>query len=194
MRSPPPIPAVCGADWVHSTLTCAAGLKAAATTAPSRQARRWNDLADAILAATTRHGLHPSGRRQRAFDDPRVDAALLNPAVRGVLPLDDPRIVATRAAVHAELERDGYLYRYRQDGRPLGEAEGAFVLCGFVAALAAHRSGDRVRAAHLFERNRATCGPPGLYAEEYDVTHRGNLPQAFVHALALESAATLRLP
>ena len=45
-----------------------------------------------------------------------------------------------------------------------------------------------------FERNRAAMGPPGLFAEEYDVVQRqlrGNLPQAFVHALLLETAHRL---
>ncbi len=47
-------------------------------------------------------------------------------------------------------------------------------------------------AARWFERNRAACGPPGLLTEEFDVEQRqlrGNLPQAFVHALLLECAA-----
>ncbi|MGW5971114.1 hypothetical protein [Streptomyces sp. NPDC055186] len=41
---------------------------------------------------------------------------------------------------------------------------------------------------------RAACGPPGLFAEEDDVRQRqlrGNLPQAFVHALLLECAVRL---
>jgi GH15 family glucan-1,4-alpha-glucosidase len=45
-----------------------------------------------------------------------------------------------------------------------------------------------------FERNRAACGGAGLFSEEYDVTQRqlrGNLPQAFVHALLLECAGQL---
>ncbi|MFI7229534.1 glycoside hydrolase family 15 protein [Nonomuraea angiospora] len=49
-------------------------------------------------------------------------------------------------------------------------------------------------ALRWFERNRAACGPAGLLSEEYDVTQRqlrGNLPQAFVHALLLECAARL---
>lgn len=52
-------------------------------------------------------------------------------------------------------------------------------------------------ASRWFERNRAACGPPGLYSEEYDVVQRqlrGNLPQAFVHALLLESASRLARP
>jgi alpha,alpha-trehalase len=49
-----------------------------------------------------------------------------------------------------------------------------------------------VAAVRLLERARATCGAPGLFAEEYDTTQRqfrGNLPQAFVHAELLECAA-----
>ncbi|MFJ2032283.1 glycoside hydrolase family 15 protein [Streptosporangium sp. NPDC087985] len=181
-------------QWVHSKLICVAGLKAAAAVAPARQAARWSALADTVLAHTSQHGLHPSGHWQRAFDDRRVDAALLIPAVRGALAPDDPRTAATRAAVHAELECDRYLYRFHQDQRPLGDAEGAFVLCGLIAALAAYQSGDEIGAARWFERNRAACGSPGLYTEEYDIGQRqsrGNLPQAFVHALLLESAVTL---
>jgi GH15 family glucan-1,4-alpha-glucosidase len=54
------------------------------------------------------------------------------------------------------------------------------------------QQGDLVTAARWFERSRAACGPAGLFSEEYDVAQRqlrGNLPQAFVHALMLECAA-----
>jgi hypothetical protein len=45
-----------------------------------------------------------------------------------------------------------------------------------------------------YERTRAAYGAPELYAEEYDVVQRllrGNLPQAFVHAIGLECGLTL---
>jgi GH15 family glucan-1,4-alpha-glucosidase len=61
-------------------------------------------------------------------------------------------------------------------------------------ALAQHQQGDQVSAARFFERNRAACGTPGLFSEEFDVDQRqlrGNLPQAFVHALMLEAADRL---
>ena len=48
-------------------------------------------------------------------------------------------------------------------------------------------------ATGWFERNRTACGPPGLLTEEYDVLQRqlrGHLPQAFVHALLLQCAAS----
>ena len=110
---------------------------------------------------------------------------------------DDPRTLATLRACGEELTEDGYVYRFRHDERPLAEAEGAFLLCGFMMALAQHQQGNQLEAARWFERNRAACGPAGLYSEEYDVTQRqlrGNLPQAFVHALMLECSARLAGP
>jgi GH15 family glucan-1,4-alpha-glucosidase len=180
--------------WSHSRLICAAGLRQIATTGPgNEQGARWVSLADRIVSDTAEHALHPSGRWQRSPDDPSVDAALLLGGIRGALAADDPRTLATLHAVESELGQDGYCYRFRPDERPLGEAEGAFLLCGFWMALAYAQQGDHVSAARWFERNRAACGSPGLCSEEFDVGQhqlRGNLPQAFVHALLLECAVT----
>jgi hypothetical protein len=57
--------------------------------------------------------------------------------------------------------------------------------CGFVMAMAAQQQGEPVEAFRYFERNRAACGPAGIFSEEYDVRQRqmrGSLPQAFMHA------------
>ncbi|MFF0326613.1 glycoside hydrolase family 15 protein [Nonomuraea angiospora] len=148
-----------------------------------------------MVAETAAHATHPSGRWQRTPDDPRLDGALLLPAIRGAVPAGDPRSRRTLDAYLAALTEDGYAYRFRHDDRPLGETEGAFLLCGFLVALATHQQGDVPAALRWFERNRAACGPAGLPSEEYDVTQRrlrGNLPQAFVHALLLECAARLK--
>lgn len=187
--------------WAHSRLACVSGLRAIASAAAGgppgahgrREAARWTSLADRIQASLD-DCVHSSGRWQRAPDDERADASLLLPVIRGAVSVDDPRATATLEAVRDELGSDGYLYRFRHDARPLHEAEGAFLLCGFWMALAEHARGDAVAAAHWFERNRAACGPPALYTEEYDVRQRqlrGNLPQAFVHAALLECAVTL---
>jgi GH15 family glucan-1,4-alpha-glucosidase len=172
--------------WTHSRLMCIAGLRA------------WHadGLADTILEATTARCTHRSGRWQRSADDARVDASLLLGAVRNALPPTDPRSIATLAAVADQLTEDGYVYRFRADERPLGQAEGAFTLCGFWMSQAWHALGHDMTAARWFERTRATCGPPGLLTEEVDVAQRqlrGNFPQAFVHAALLECAATLPL-
>ena len=176
---------------------CVAGLRAIGRAASSDQAARWASLADTIAADVGGDCVHSSGRWQRAPGDERVDAALLLPALRGALPASDPRSAATFAAVASELGREGYVYRFRHDQRPLEDAEGAFVLCGFLMALAAHQQGRETEARSWFERNRAACGPPGLLTEEFDVGQRqlrGNIPQAFVHALLLECAVKLTRP
>jgi hypothetical protein len=184
--------------WTHSRLMCAAGLRALAKAgAPAGRASAWNALADTIVADTSRHGLHASGRWQRATDDEGLDAALLFPALRGATAADDPRTVETLRAYTEELTDDCFAYRFRHDDRPLYQAEGAFVMCGFVMALAEHQQERTASAFRWFERNRAACGPAGIYSEEYDITQRemrGNLPQAFVHAMMLESAARLTSP
>ena len=67
-------------------------------------------------------------------------------------------------------------------------------MCGFVMSLAQLADGNRVEAYRWFERQRAACGTPGLFAEEFDVQQRqlrGNLPQGFVHALLLEASQAL---
>jgi alpha,alpha-trehalase len=187
--------------WTHSRLACVSGLRSLAAAAAQgppgghghRQAARWSALADSMLASLV-DAVHATGRWQRSPEDPRVDASLLLPVIRGTLPADDPRIRATVRAVQDELTEDGYVYRFRHDARPLHESEGAFLLCGFWMAQVAQVCGDGAAAARWFERNRAACGPAGLYTEEYDVHQRqlrGNLPQAFVHAGMLECAARL---
>jgi GH15 family glucan-1,4-alpha-glucosidase len=181
--------------WTHSRLICVAGLRAIAQHgAPGRWRTEALTLADRLLSQADRRCLHPSGRWQRAPDDRRVDASLLLAEVRGALPPHDPRSVATREAVLNDLSQDFYLYRYSDPAKPLGESEGAFLVCNFWMVLAKLRAGEVTSAARWFERSRASSGSSGLFSEEYDVEQnqlRGNIPQAFVHALLIESAAEL---
>ncbi|HEX3788992.1 MAG TPA: glycoside hydrolase family 15 protein [Pseudonocardiaceae bacterium] len=180
--------------WTHSRLACVAGLRAIASHLPARRGGELSGLADAMLAETTSRCLSAEGFWQRSAELPGVDAALLLPPVRGALTAADPRTRATLDAVRRDLVEDGYIYRFAPDSRPLGHAEGAFLLCGFIMSLATWHQGEQTEAFRWFERSRAACGPPGLLAEEYDVRQRqlrGNLPQAFVHALLLDCAQRL---
>lgn len=61
-------------------------------------------------------------------------------------------------------------------------------------ALAELHQGDVTEAFRAFERNRSACGPSGLLAQVFDVLQRqlrGNIPQAFVHAMELETSVRL---
>lgn len=180
--------------WTHSRLTCAAGLRRIAQHAPARNAREWVALADRILADCSTSAVHASGRWQRAPSDERVDCALLLSGIRGAVSADDPRTLATLDACLEELTQDGYGYRFKHERGPLGQAEGAFLLCGFLLSLALWQQGREVDSNRWFERTRAAAGPAGLFSEEFDVRQRqlrGNMPQAFVHALLLETAQRL---
>ena len=69
--------------WTHSRLICAAGLRRISAHQPRGHAADWLALADAIVADTASHALHPAGYWQRSPTDDRLDAALLLPAIRG---------------------------------------------------------------------------------------------------------------
>jgi GH15 family glucan-1,4-alpha-glucosidase len=113
------------------------------------------------------------------------------------VPADDTRHRATVDAVARDLSVDHYVFRFRHAPGRLNDSEGAFLLSGFHMAMATHQLGDRVGAVRWFERSRGAVGPPDLFTEEFDVVQRqlrGNLPQAFVHALLMEAATYLARP
>ncbi|MCZ7413235.1 MULTISPECIES: glycoside hydrolase family 15 protein [unclassified Streptomyces] len=180
--------------WTHSRLAAVTGLRAAAKALPGPAADRWTSLAEAIGRETERTCRHPTGRWQRSPTDPGPDGALLRPLALDPRLAADPGLPATREAVERELSDQGYVYRFRHGDDPLGRHEGAFLLCGHFMTAACLAEGRTAAAGRWFERTRSACGSPGLYAEEYDVAQRqlrGNLPQAFVHALLLENAVRL---
>ena len=178
--------------WAHSRLICVAGLKAVSPWIEESARARLTMLADHLLDVTGRTCVHPSGRWQRAPDDERIDAALMLAELRGALSDTDPRSVATRRAVVAELSEDGYIYRMTHAGHSLADAEGSFLICNLWMSLLCTRAGRQLEGFWWFERARAAASASGLFSEEYDVRQhqlRGNLPQAFVHALLIEAAA-----
>ncbi len=180
--------------WAHSRLACVAGLRTIGDWLPSAEGARVAGLADAILAETSRRCVSPGGGWSRSTHHSGPDAALLLPPVRGALSASDPRSVATLDDISAQLTSDGYVYRFVHGDRPLGAAEGAFLVCGFWMALAQWQRGDLGSAHRWFERQRGSCGPPGILTEEYNVRlrqPRGNLPQGFVHAALLEASQRL---
>jgi hypothetical protein len=183
--------------WTHSRLICIAGLRAmASANVPGEWSARALSLADHLLDWADAKGLHPSGRWQRSPDDDRPDASLLLAEVRGALSPSDPRSATTRVVIARELGKDHYLYRYCEPGHGLGADEGAFLIGNFWMSLAQLGAGSPTEAARWFERGRAAMSTTGLFSEEFDTAEhqlRGNLPQAFVHAMLIEAAAAQEL-
>lgn len=183
--------------WTHSRLACVSGLRGIAEHASEDEARSWNALADTLFEAVRSTAVTESGVWKRAQDDDRPDAALLIPTLRGGIDPADPANVSTVNEVLKDLGANGHLYRYRHGDEPLGATEGAFLLCEASMALALHQVGRREEAWRWFERTRGSVGPAGLFSEEWNVQERqmrGNLPQAFVHALVAQAAMELSRP
>ncbi len=125
-----------------------------------------------------------------------LDAALLMIPLVGFLPVDDPRVRGTIAAIERELMVDGYLLRYstqnKFDGLPPGE--GVFLPCTFWLADNYVLAGRRDEAQRIFERLLLLRNDVGLLSEEYDPhsgRQIGNFPQALTHIALVNSATNL---
>ncbi len=158
---------------------------------------RWKGLRDRIHAEICENGVDPErGCFTQSYGSKSLDASLLLIPQVGFLPWDDPRVVATIAAVEEDLLVDGFVLRYRTessvDGLPPGE--GAFLACTFWLADAYALDGRSDKATALFERLLALRNDVGLLSEEYDPRAGrlvGNFPQAFSHVALVATALTL---
>jgi alpha,alpha-trehalase len=145
---------------------------------------RWERAREEIRTALETRGVDPkTGAFVQAFDHEALDASALQVGLRGFLPFDDPRILATIDRIEAELTRNGHVYRYlNEDGLP-GET-GSFVFCTLwlVSALGRAR---RIGAAEAHLAQVLDCANDlGLLAEEIDPDsgeQLGNFPQGFSH-------------
>lgn len=162
-----------------------------------KDARRWLRIADEIHAEVCQKGYDPElGSFVQAYGSKTLDASLLQIALVGFLPPDDPRYTGTVKAIEERLVHDGLVLRYEtkevDDGLPPGE--GAFLACSFWLADALTLIGRDDDARKLFERLLSLCNDVGLLSEEYDpIAQRmlGNFPQAFSHVGVINTALNL---
>jgi GH15 family glucan-1,4-alpha-glucosidase len=157
----------------------------------------WRTLREQIFDEVCEHGYHKElGTFVQAFGSKQLDANLLLLPCVGFLPVSDPRIERTIAAVEKHLLRDGFVMRYSteevEDALPPGE--GAFLACSFWLVDVYTLQGRLDDAEKLFRRLVALRNDVGLLSEEYDPgTKRlvGNFPQAFSHLALVNSAYNL---
>ena len=124
------------------------------------------------------------------YDEPELDASLLQMVSLRFLPLDDSRLRATVHAIQKGLTRDGWLFRYKLDDG-LGQTTVAFVICTFwlVEALAAIGEIDEAKA--VMDRAQSALSPLGLLSEDYEASGLrmwGNFPQAYSHVGLIHAA------
>ncbi|MCC6528519.1 MAG: glycoside hydrolase family 15 protein, partial [Polyangiaceae bacterium] len=96
-----------------------------------------------------------------------VDAALLQAVTLRLLPNGDPRTRATVEAIRHDLERNGWLMRYRSDDG-FGVPTVAFALCTFWLVEALGRLGQEDEARAVMEGLRTVQSPLGLLAEDVE--------------------------
>ncbi len=173
------------------------GIKAVERVGLDGPLERWKKLRDAIHAQVCRDGFNSElGSFVQSYGSKELDASLLMIPLVGFLPIGDPRVRGTVAAIERGLVIDGFVSRYiphqSVDGLPAGE--GAFLPCTFWLADNLHLLGREAEARSLFQRLLGLCNDVGLISEEYDTkTGRlvGNFPQAFTHVALVNSALNL---
>lgn len=126
-----------------------------------------------------------------------LDASLLCLPLRRVIAADNPRMVATTAAIRERLGAGhGLLYRYLPDESPDGLPghEGAFLLCSFWLVDNLARQGRLDEAATLYDSLCGRANHLGLLPEQIDPgsgAFLGNFPQAFSHVGVISSGVNL---
>jgi GH15 family glucan-1,4-alpha-glucosidase len=158
---------------------------------------RWAAIAAEIHAEVCAKGFDAElGSFVQAFGSPRLDGSLLLLPTTGFLPIGDPRVLGTIAAIEKRLVVEGLVMRHDPSEKQLGlqHGEGTFLACSFWLADAMCMSGRHAEAMALFQRLLALRNDVGLLAEEYDVRARrlvGNFPQAFSHVALVTTAQNL---
>jgi GH15 family glucan-1,4-alpha-glucosidase len=174
------------------------GVKAIEEFGRKGPAARWRKQRDALHAEICLKGFDRNlGSFVQSYGSQELDAALLMLPLVGFLPIDDPRIRGTVAAIEQHLtDSHGFVRRYATeasaDGLPPGE--GSFLLCTFWLVDNYALLGRLDDATRLFRKLLAVANDVGLLPEEYDAEHSrflGNFPQAFSHVALINSARNL---
>ncbi|CAK14776.1 glycoside hydrolase family 15 protein [Pseudomonas entomophila] len=188
--------------FVHSKVMAwvafdrAAGL--ADTTEEGRErSSHYRQVADEIQREVCVRGLDAQGQFfVQAYGSSELDASLLQVALTGFLPADDPRFLRTLEQIEGRLLRNGLLLRYDSDSCSDGltPGEGTFLVCSFWLADVYVLLGRREEAQALYARLTGLCNDVGLLAEQYDPVGKrmlGNFPQAFSHIGIINTALNL---
>ncbi|HEY2733845.1 MAG TPA: glycoside hydrolase family 15 protein, partial [Polyangiales bacterium] len=133
----------------------------------------------------------------QSYESSALDASLLQIALVGFLPVDDPRVIGTITAIERELlVENTFVRRYKpeetRDG--IDDSEGAFLACSFWLVNNLALQGRLDDAHALFKRLLLLRNDVGLLAEECDWKTGellGNFPQAFSHLALVDAAHAL---
>ncbi len=190
-----------GRQYTYSKVMAWAGVNQFLRQAPLHETtdpdtlRRLAGLRARIHAEVCEEGYHSGlGTFVQHYGGQALDASLLLIPLVGFLPVSDPRIAGTIAAVERELLEDGLVCRKRAQG---DEPEGAFLACTCWLADCRGMQGRDAAARDALERVLGVRNDLGLLSEEYNLRGRqlaGNFPQALSHLALVTTALGLSGP
>lgn len=191
-----------GRPFTYSAALCQVALDRGARLAEryrlSGDYKGWREAAETIKQAILEKSWDPEVKAlTEHLGSGGLDASLLSLPLRRVIPADDPRMVATAAAIQERLGAgSGLLYRYlpRESPDGLPGHEGAFLLCSFWLVDNLALRGRLEAAMELYDSLCARAGELGLLPEQIDPgsgTFLGNYPQAFSHIGLISSGVNL---
>jgi len=155
--------------------------------------RRAEEIRETVLKRAWNAEL---GRFAGSLDGAEMDASLLQMLDTRFIEPDDPRFVATMAALEKELRRGPYLLRY-SDRDDFGTPETSFNFCTFWYIEALSLIGRRDEARELFEEMLTRRTSAGLLSEDCDFETGapwGNYPQTYSLAGLINCAVLLSDP
>jgi GH15 family glucan-1,4-alpha-glucosidase len=185
----------------YSAVMCWAACDRLANAAETLQladrAEFWRERAGIIRnQIETRAWSDELGRFTASFGGKALDASLLQMIDLRFLEPDDPRHMATLAAIEKDLKRGPYLMRYAEPD-DFGAPETAFNICTFWFIEALQLSGRDEEARALFDEMMSHRTHAGLLSEDISLEDGrlwGNYPQTYSLVGLINCASLLSRP
>lgn len=157
----------------------------------------WRDRAATIRARIeTEAWCAAENRFAASFGGDELDASLLQLVDLRFIDANDPRFVATLAAIERELKRGSHLLRYVVPD-DFGPPEAAFNFCTFWFIEALHLTGRTEEARAMFEEMLSHRTHAGLLSEDMAFSDNepwGNYPQTYSLVGLINCAVMLSRP
>ena len=163
---------------------------------------RWAQSRERVREDVLEHGWsEKAGAFRQRYGSDALDATALLIPLMGFLPPNDPKVRATVERIDKVLKLNGLVHRFvpiETPGRPdqpMGDREGAFLMCTMWLAEAWQMMGETDKAKRTLERAEACRGVTRLFSEAGDSRQTpgllGNMPLLFTQVAYARAAQAL---
>ncbi|HRR34468.1 MAG TPA: glycoside hydrolase family 15 protein [Kiritimatiellia bacterium] len=170
------------------------GVKIARLVGQPHQSRAWAAEAEKVRADILTNAWSEEAQAfTQRYGSTILDASVLLMASYGFIDPRDARFVATVRSIRRGLERDGLMFRYKNDD-DFGTPTSSFTVCSFWLVKALYQIGEAEEAERLFTRLLGYANSLGLFSEDLDFVTKeqlGNFPQGYSHLALIDCALLL---